>query len=287
MIVLSDGETNHGVRDLAGFRRIAQRCRQREIAISTIGVGVDYNERLLSTVAFESNGLHHFVEDETSLAQVFRAETESVVKAVASNTEARIALAPGVRLHKVFDRSFDRRGQEVVVPLGTFAPGETKTVLIEVELDGSAQARGPRSVAEVHLGFDDHAVGSRQDVSAGLATAVANRTAKLDPFVAARLERARTSAALEEANDLAKRGRVVAARQRLARRAAALRKSAVEHRSPFDARSEDIDESFKRQIDFADDAVSAFDEAARPTARPKAKPRAVRRNQEAANAFDL
>ena len=285
VIVLSDGDTNHGVRDLEGFRSIAQRCRRRGLVISTVGLGVDYNERLLSTVAFESNGLHHFVEDETSLARVFEQETQSAVQALASNARAEIALANGVRLLRVFDRSFERRGRHLTVPLGTFARGETKTVLVEVEVSGAAP--GLLEVADVSLSYDDHALGAPGVLRANLATEVGSRTAELDPFVAARLERARTSAAIEEANEQAKRGDVVAARATVVRRAKALRASAARNRAPGDARGRDIDESFQRQIEFADEAVDAFDVAAQPAAPPKSKPRAVRMNQERAHEMDL
>lgn len=285
VIVLSDGDTNHGVRDLEGFRSIAQRCRRRGLVISTVGLGVDYNERLLSTVAFESNGLHHFVEDETSLARVFEQETQSAVQALASNARAEIALAPGVRLLRVFDRSFERRGRHLTVPLGTFARGETKTVLVEVEVSGGAT--GPLEVAEVSLSYDDHATDAPAEVRASLATEIGTRTAELDPFVAARLERARTSAALEEANEQAKRGDVIAARETVLKRARALRASAARNKAPGDVRGRDIDDSFRRQIEFADEAVNAFDVAAQPAAPPKSKPRAVRMNQERAHSMDL
>ncbi|HHH27323.1 MAG TPA: VWA domain-containing protein [Polyangiaceae bacterium] len=285
VIVLSDGDTNHGVRDLDGFRRIAQRCRSRGLVISTVGLGVDYNERLLSTVAFESNGLHHFVEDETSLARVFEQETRSAVQALASDARVELELAPGVRLLRVFDRSFERRGQHVTVPLGTFASGETKTVLVEVEVSGGANEA--LSVAHVALHYDDHALGRPGLVQASLAARFGPRAAELDPFVAARLERARTSAALERANEQAKRGDVLAARETVRRRAEALRAAAARNKAPGDARSRDIDESFRRQIEFADEAVDAFDVAAQPAAPPKSEPRAVRINQERAHTMDL
>jgi Ca-activated chloride channel homolog len=285
VIVLSDGDTNHGVRDIEGFRRIAQRCRRRGLAISTVGVGVDYNERLLSTVAFESNGLHHFVEDESSLARVFEAETKSVTTAVASDAVARLDLAPGVRLVRVFGRAFTRSATGVEVPLGTFAPGETKTVLAEVELTSGAS--DVNDVVEVAVRYEDHARGGVQSSSGKLAAKVGPVTASLDPFVAARLERVRTSAALEEANVLAKRGDLLAARSRVQQRLRALRRSHAQNAAPGDARGGDIDKSFRQQIDFAEDAVDAFGEASSPAAAPKAKKRAVRSNQSRATTMEL
>ena len=43
--------------------RIAERARSMSIPISSIGIDVDYNERLLAALARDSNGRHHFVEN--------------------------------------------------------------------------------------------------------------------------------------------------------------------------------------------------------------------------------
>src|SRR5690606_14054198 len=127
VLVLSDGAANHGIRDVDGFRSLAAMCRRKGIAISTVGVGLDYNERILSSLAFESNGRHHFVESDLSLPAVFQAETRDSATLVASSASVSVDLAAGVRLLRVLDRSFSQTGRRIDIPLGTFAPGETKT----------------------------------------------------------------------------------------------------------------------------------------------------------------
>src|SRR5262249_22091250 len=114
MILLSDGDANHGVRDVPGFRAIAQRALSRGIPVSTIGVDVDYNEKILSAIAQESNGRHHFVENDAGLTRVFEAEAESLTGTVASSAEVAIDLAPGVELEQVFDRTFRRSGNRIL-----------------------------------------------------------------------------------------------------------------------------------------------------------------------------
>src|SRR5262245_43715324 len=70
MIVLSDGDANHGVRDVPGFRAIAQRAGSRGIPMTTIGVDVDFNEKIMAAIAQESNGHHFFVANDSDLARV-------------------------------------------------------------------------------------------------------------------------------------------------------------------------------------------------------------------------
>src|SRR5690606_476591 len=70
MLLLSDGEANRGVQDEAGIRTIARQARNRGATISSIGVDVDYNERLMSAIAREANGRHYFSETGSNLEQI-------------------------------------------------------------------------------------------------------------------------------------------------------------------------------------------------------------------------
>src|SRR5581483_3067068 len=83
MIVLSDGDANNGVRDVPGFRSMAQRSMQRGISITTIGVDVDFNEKIMTAFAEDSNGRHYFVENAEGLAKVFETEADALNQAVA------------------------------------------------------------------------------------------------------------------------------------------------------------------------------------------------------------
>src|SRR4029079_15066993 len=63
VLLLSDGEPTAGVKDIDGFRRIAASARAMDCPISSIGVDLDYNERVLATLALDSNGQHYFAEN--------------------------------------------------------------------------------------------------------------------------------------------------------------------------------------------------------------------------------
>ena len=149
IILLSDGDANHGVRDVPGFRGIAQRAQGRGVSVTTIGVDVEYNEKIMAAIAQDSNGRHYFVADDSGLARVFEEEALSLTRAVASNAEVAVELAPGVELDRVFDRSFRRAGNQIIVPLGTFAGPDVKTVLLKVRVPHDRE--GAVAVAGVEL----------------------------------------------------------------------------------------------------------------------------------------
>lgn len=223
MLLLSDGEATAGVKDVEGFRRIAERCRRMGAAISAIGVDVDYNERVMSVLAVESNGRHHFVNHPDDLSRAFDSELASLVKSIASDTEVSLELAPGVELVEVFDRSFRREGSRVIVPLGTFAAGENKTLLAKVRVARGAD--GERAIANVRLAYDDLSRGGRGALDGKLAALLVSNPSEvspLDPIVQNRMERAETASVLREANQLFTSGRAREAQAKLAERKQAL-----------------------------------------------------------------
>jgi Ca-activated chloride channel homolog len=258
MLVLSDGDANHGLKDVPGFRSLAQRARDRGISISTIGVDVDYNEKIMSAIALESNGRHYFVENDAGLQRVFEAEAESLTSAVATGAEVDIELSPGVELDRVFDRSFRRAGNRVTVPLGTFSGGDVKTVLIKVRVSGSDE--GVMPVASVEMRYRDLVKDDEGRCAGKLGVEVVSSDASdLDAIVAGRLNRSETAATLKEANLLFEQGRVVEAQNKLQERELALRDSAQRAKVAAPAaRAADVAGDFERQLAVTQEARSGF-----------------------------
>lgn len=294
MLLLSDGEATAGVRDLDGFRRIAERCRGMGASISAIGVDVEYNERVMSALALESNGRHHFVDRPGDLARAFDAELDSLVKSVAKSSELSVELAPGVELVDVVDRAFRRDGSRLVVPLGAFSAGEAKTLLVELRLPRGAD--GERPVARVELGFDDLIGGGRgteRGELSALLVPTGEALSELDPLVSTRIERSETAGALREANELFQRGRAEEAQRRLSSRRAKLEQRS---RVALDAAPADKSRALRRDFDDqalalgeAEAGFSAPPPAASPAAgaAPTARKSQAQVKQNAARATEL
>lgn len=270
ILLLSDGEPTTGVRDLEGFRALGARIRNMGASISSVGVDVEYNERVMNVLAIESNGRHHFVENAGDLPRVFDQELETLAKSMAKNAEVAIALAPGVDAERVFDRTFRREGNTIFVPLGSFSQGEEKTLLIALRVPRGAS--GQRPIANVSLTYDELAEGSssglRQESHGelhALYTDDPGSVSELDPMVLARMQRSETSAVLNEANDLYAAGRPEEARQKLRSRRDALdrERSAALGRAPAPAKQ-------RLEQDFGDQSA-ALGKAERGLAPPAAQ----------------
>jgi Ca-activated chloride channel family protein len=213
MILLSDGATNHGIRDVPGLRAMAGRMREGGVTISTIGVDLDFDEKVMSAVAAETNGKHYFVEDPRGLPSIFSQEFDELLASVANDAEVVIDLAPGVEVDEVFDRTFRREGSRIVVPFGTFSANQEKTVLVKLKVP--ADKDGAEDIADVKLTYRDLVRRDAGSCDGKLALTVTSDPSAaqkdLDPVVATRFERSRTAQTLAEVNDLFAQGQVNAA----------------------------------------------------------------------------
>jgi Ca-activated chloride channel homolog len=286
VLLLSDGEATSGVRDLPGMRRVAEAVRNVGATVTTIGLGVDYNERMMAGIARDTNGRHHFAENPSSLAAIFDQELSGLERSVARDARLELELGAGVEVTDVSGLGFSREGSRVVVALGTLAAGEERTVLARVRV-ASGQS-GERSVAFARLSYEDlgtgRAASSQGRLSASFTSDGSRST--LDPVVATQVERAGTVTTLTEANDLFQRGDADGARARVAGKLAQLQKQKTTAVAAAPAAAKpSVARSFDQQEAALGHAATAF--AAPPAGgaarRPEDDKAALKRNQAAAS----
>ncbi len=68
VVLLSDGLANQGITDPAELGRIAREHRHRSISLTTMGVGLEYNENLMVSLANNGGGTYYFIESSRNLA---------------------------------------------------------------------------------------------------------------------------------------------------------------------------------------------------------------------------
>ena len=280
MIVLSDGEATAGVRDLVGFRSLATHAREKGVTVTTIGVGTSYNQKILGAIAQEAGGGHYFIEDAASMERAFQSEADSLRATVAVQSEATIDLAAGVELVRVYDRPFQKKGNRVVVPLGSFAKGDTQTVLVEIRVPTNAASSA--KVANVGLSYRDLVRGEDAKSRGTLAVEVGSGESELDPIVSGRVQRSQTAAAVLGANDLFQQGKFEEAQKKLQVAQQALSAASINARkAPPSPRAAALDKDFEGQASVLSNASSGL---RKENSAPDAD-RSLRRNQEVANPY--
>ncbi|MBC2709658.1 MAG: VWA domain-containing protein [Desulfosarcina sp.] len=94
VILISDGLANQGITDPTALGRMASAAVENRFSISTVGVGLDFNEMLMTAIADQGAGHYHFLEDPQVFAQVFEAEFQATRHVAAADVKIRIPLEP-------------------------------------------------------------------------------------------------------------------------------------------------------------------------------------------------
>jgi Ca-activated chloride channel family protein len=154
VILLSDGLANVGPSSPAELGQFGADLVQQGISVSTIGVGVDFNEDLMSRLARRSDGNTYFVEHSSDLARIFRRELGDVLNVVARRVVVEVTFPAGVRPRRIVGRDGRVEAQRVVVELNQIYGGSEKFALIEVEIE-PGRAGTQRELASASVAYDE------------------------------------------------------------------------------------------------------------------------------------
>lgn len=104
-ILLSDGIANVGPSTPNELEALGRRLASDGISVSTIGLGLGYNEDLMARLAASSDGTHQFAESPSDLAQAFDWQFGKMASVVANGTEVTINFADNVTPIRVLGRA--------------------------------------------------------------------------------------------------------------------------------------------------------------------------------------
>jgi len=152
IILLSDGQANVGPSTPAELQRLGASLVKEGISVSTLGLGLGYNEDLMSGLAQSGSGNHMFVEEADDLVNVFNKEFNDLLSVVAGDFEIEATLASGVRPVKVLGTNADIVGQKVFIPLTQLYSQQERYFVVEVEVD-AAEDGAARPLVDVTVNY--------------------------------------------------------------------------------------------------------------------------------------
>jgi Ca-activated chloride channel family protein len=130
VVLVSDGLANQGLTDRTQIAAHVGELRARGISSSTIGVGVDFDEVLLRSMAEMGGGNFHFVEHPAVIPQVVRGEFGELMRPYATGIEVRVLAPPGVRVQAWNEVPASTSGSIPVFQLGDLAQGMTTDLVL-------------------------------------------------------------------------------------------------------------------------------------------------------------
>ncbi len=154
VVLLSDGLANVGPSTPYELGRLGIASAKKGIAITTIGLGLGYNEDLMTQLAMNSDGNHAFVENARDLAGIFSKELGDVFTVVAQDVKIIITCPEGMRPTRVIDRNATIRDREVTLFLNQIYSKQQKYVILELEVPAE-KAGKKRKVASVDIVYNN------------------------------------------------------------------------------------------------------------------------------------
>jgi len=134
IMLISDGMANRGITDPKTLGAIATQVVKNEASISTIGVGVEFNEYLMTRIADQGSGTYHFLEDPNGFAAIFHEEFSRTKITAATGIEIHIPLEKGMTLAEAAGYPVENKNGVGVFRPGTLLSGQSRTFFVSLQI---------------------------------------------------------------------------------------------------------------------------------------------------------
>jgi len=152
MIMVTDGNPTVGVRDESKIIDLAEKLGKHLSVSLVIGVGDDYNERLLAQIALKTNGFFEHLNNPAKITRILKNMASRYRVVSAKGVELHIKPSPGVGVH-IYNKPYYTYGGGVRVEIGDVHEGEVIDVVGEFII--SQQKRGLTHLAAVSATYMD------------------------------------------------------------------------------------------------------------------------------------
>lgn len=140
VLLISDGNITAGIKIPS---RIIEKVREYKdidgISVSTFGVGLDYNETLMTDMAESGAGNYYFIDKADKMAAMFDTELNGLANLVAQNAELRIMVPKGVTVEEIFPFKFAQDKNEIVIKFRDVFSEERKGLVMKFKIEDKAE----------------------------------------------------------------------------------------------------------------------------------------------------
>jgi Ca-activated chloride channel family protein len=168
VVLLSDGLANVGPSSPAELAELGRELAGKGISVSTIGLGLEYNEDLMQRLAAASDGNHVFVERPSDLAEIFDREFGDALSVAARDIIIQIECKSGFTPKRVLGRDAEISGSSITLKLNQLPADTERYVVVELEVPSSGVASDASEVADVDVGYLNLDSGSRAEAKASV-----------------------------------------------------------------------------------------------------------------------
>ena len=134
LILISDGLANRGIVNPEQLGKMAARAVNNEFAVSTVGVGEEFNEFLMTKIADRGAGNYYYLDQPAAFAEVFQKEFYLSRNAVATGITVFVPLASGVQLVNASGYPLNHNANGVRFHTGSLGSGQTRRLFLTFQV---------------------------------------------------------------------------------------------------------------------------------------------------------
>ncbi len=151
VVLLSDGRANVGPSSPGDLARLGSQLAREGIGVTTVGLGLGFNEDLMVALAERSGGNHFFVEDAGALGPLFAEGFRGLASVVAKEVSLTVTFSDEVRPVRALGVDADIVGRTLRFELSQLYAAQTDELVVELEVGPTPVSR--RDLAKVTLSY--------------------------------------------------------------------------------------------------------------------------------------
>ena len=137
MVLLSDGLDGSGV-PLELVQSAIRSRASRGVATSSLGIGTDYDEQFMTSVADAGHGNYEFLANAAMLDGFLHRELEQAGSTVVDGVVAVVTLPPGMRIQAVHGAESSAQTGETRISFGPLFAGDSRRAVLDIAVDAGA-----------------------------------------------------------------------------------------------------------------------------------------------------
>jgi Ca-activated chloride channel family protein len=139
VLIVSDGHANVGVTDPPTLGQVAAEAYTHRVTTSTLGLGLGYDEVLMSAIARGGSGNEHFAEEPDTAVALIAGEVEGLLAQTVQAASLQVRLGSEVRrVLVVNDLPSSAVEGGLMVELGSFYADETRKLVLTFDIPAVA-----------------------------------------------------------------------------------------------------------------------------------------------------
>jgi len=163
LILLSDGLANVGVSSPYELARLVQDYSEQEIHVSTIGIGADYDENLMTQVALAGRGNYYFMENGSDAEQILTQEFQGMVNTIAEDVKVEFNFDDQFILNRAVGYKLDN---QLFFTPQNISSGKETSYLFEIQSkDLRMLNTNKASIANLKITFNSIVSKSREEIN--------------------------------------------------------------------------------------------------------------------------